>query len=272
MSIWHQEHHNISNFANISKQEQDRIVGLMCDKNAVKDYWFELSLERIMPHLSDSQQLKIALNIIQSGEKRGRTSALYNCIKKSFDINPDVIKNAINSSPESSITKILLILNPNKDEEIKGLRALSTNKHTPDIIYENKYEPSIQAIKDLPPVMRLNVLETLANSRYVNYNIFSNINENNFEDLLFPNIIKYPQRVSDIMDRFREIRYRGTDSKISVEGECDRCGPYEFVLKSKSFRTETGLKSTNTGRILLGNHCPFCYRNLKKAALFKDLN
>lgn len=272
-SLWN-EYGNARNFPILSKSDQDRLITLLLTKEVVRYYYSDVIINIIRPHLDNKTFIDIAYNFINNGKaysmKSNNTYEIFNAM---YNIDPTGSKVAIMNSKIPALNKLILMCNDlTIEEEIKGLRALSTSKYIPSKIYKLRYKPRLKALIKLPPIMRLKTIEALINSRKLKYNIFENIPNDKFKALLFTPALnlKYSDKVETIYNKYDEIKYMGIESTVKVSGQCDLCGDYSITIKSNVIRTSTGMRATNLGRLAINKvYCPFCYTKLKQEPVFE---
>jgi len=272
-NLW-SEYNKARRFSTLTKIEQDELIKLLHTKDAAQSYYFDSLVNMVKPHIDKKTFLSIARNFIENGRAGAMKSRnTYEIFEAAYRIDPSGIKSLVTNSGSSTLSKLALICdNLTIDEEVKGLRALSTSKYMPNKIHELKYKPRLDAIKKLPPVMRLKTIETLVNSRRLKYNIFENIPEDEFKAMLFTSSLKHTDRVQTVCNKYDELKYMGVESTVRISGCCDLCGDYSITIKSNVIRTPTGMKETNLGRFLINrSYCPFCYSNLKQDPIFEEI-
>ena len=272
-SLW-SEYNKARRFSTLQKDEQDRLVKLLQTKEAAQSYYFDSLVNMVRPHIDHKTFLSIARNFIENGKAGAMKSRnTHEIFEAAYRIDPSGTKSLASNSSSSAMGKLVLMCdNLTIDEEVKGLRALSTSKYMPNKIHELKYKPKLEALKKLPPVMRLKTIETLVNSRRLKYNIFENVPEDEFKALLFTSSLKHTDRVQTVCNKYEELKYMGVESTVKISGCCDLCGEYSVSITSKVIRTSTGMRETNLGRFLINrSYCPFCYTNLKQEPTFEAI-
>jgi hypothetical protein len=167
---------------------------------------------------------------------------------------------AVDANSCSDLQKLILTYSDmTVEEEENGLRALATSKHVPEFIRTAKYQPTLDALKKLPSIMRLNCLETLTRSNYNSYNVFGKINDKEeFKALLFSSTIKYRDRAEAIWNKYQDLVGVGNPGSVKVTGTCKLCGDFEIIVNSLVVKTEEGLKSAKLGYQVYSDYCPFC--------------
>ena len=144
------------------------------------------------------------------------------------------------------------------DEEESGLRAVATATHVPYALFDCKYSPSLDALKRLPPIMRLNTLEALSNRNHLSYNVFEKItDEEEFKTLLFSAATKYLDRVNNVWEKYQESMNKGVPGLVTVKYYCKDCGDIEIVVKSKHLHSKNAIMQSNI-RAIISEWCPVC--------------
>jgi hypothetical protein len=273
INLW-SEYNKAKRFSTLRKDEQDSLIKVLQTKEAAQSYYFGALINVIKPHIDHKIFLSMAYNFIENGRAGAMKSRnTHEIFEAAYRIDPSGIKSLAFNSSSSALTKLILICdNLTIDEEVKGLRALSTSKYMPNKIHELKYKPKLEALKKLPPVMRLKTIETLANSGRLKYNIFEHVPEDEFKALLFTSSLKHTDRVQVACNKYDELKYMGIESTVRVSGCCSLCGDYSISITSKVVRTSTGMKETSLGRYLINrSNCPFCYTTLKQKPTFEEI-
>lgn len=272
-NLWN-EYSNIRRFTTLPKNEQSRIINLLKTKDAASSYYAGTLITMIQKHLSDKDYFDIAYNYIVNGKNFSvRSYNVQDIFSEAYRINPKKISNAIKESNIIQLNKLILMCNNiTVEEEVKGLRALSTSKYIPYKIHDVKYKPRLDALKQLPPIMRLKAIESLLNNKKFRYNIFEHIPEDEFRALLFTSSLKYSDRIQAVYNEYQEIKYIGIESTVKVSGYCKICEEYSIIIKSRVIRTLTGINQTGIGRYITHRSCcPFCYSNLEQPPTFEEI-
>jgi len=249
------------NFSGASKGSQEHLIKLLLDPNKAHSFHLPNIINIMFGKVDKDLFFKFIENMFVNGGKNVSTSKdVLSIIEKAYDLDPDFTKQLMIKSESKSVRKAILMLKElSLDEEVLGLRAISTSSYVPFKIFENKYSPSLDALKQLPPMMRLKTLEIFLGYRYLIYtNMFSNIPEDDFNALLFTPSLKYSDRVKVVCDVYQELRYLGVKSTTEIKGECDKCGEFIITLTSGVSRTATGLSNTRLGQTLNRAGCPLC--------------
>lgn len=269
-SFWHAEYKNIRNFDTISAPEQRRILDVLKTPKAASDYWFDSAFATLTrsSHIDAKDYVDIVENFIQNRNDSYSTYNIYDFIHTSYQLDPSRTKQFVLDNKTKTCSRTLLFMNPDKEQEIRGLRALT--KVVPPVLIATQYKPSKDALEELPPVMRLNVLEALAFASDSNYNVFGNITKEDLENFLFPCITRHSSRVSSVLGRYEEIAHRGNAATMHISGECEKCGPFTFSVTTEIFRTAESFKKTNVGRYIFWGGCSLCgSRKLKSGPTFE---
>lgn len=272
-SLW-KEYHNVRKFSSLPHNEKQRILDLLAKKEVLQSYYADTIVSAIKGQVDEKTYFKIASDFILYGKGTSMKSrAVLEIVEEAYRINSDETKNLLRKSTSNSLSKLILLCDNNSiDDEVKGLRALSGSKYVPSKIHAIKFKPRLEALKKLPPVMRLKALESLTNSRKLKYNIFENISEDDFKSLLFTSSLKHTERVETVCNKYSELKYMGIRSSVKVSGCCDFCGDFEVSVTSNVVRTKTGMQSTYFGRGLLRKCCPFCLSILSQEPDFVEGN
>jgi hypothetical protein len=271
-NLWN-EFDNVRKFNTLPVNEQNRIIGLLSDKNNMQDYYADTLIDLLKDKVSNETFLKMTFTFLLNGRPSYvRAGSIPNIVLAAGRIDQEKTKKVLMKSSSKNIPKLLLIFkNLSVEEEEFGLRALANSKYIPNEIHESKYEPTLKGLSRLPPVMRLKALETLTNNRNLKYNIFKNISEDEFRALVFTSSLKHTERVQEICNKFSELKNMGIESTVEVAGNCIYCGDYKVQINSKIIRTLTGARNTNLGKNLTHATCPFCYTTLKQEPIFRTI-
>lgn len=244
----------------------------MKNPDAAKAYYADMVILEIMPKVPVNDFMEIGFNFLENTTSQMRSSRAQDIVARLFELDNDRTKAALLASKSTAMHKILLASDDlTVEEEEKALRAVSTSKFTPTIIYKKQYKPSCEALKKLPPVMRLKTLESLTNSRKVKYNIFQNINEDDFKALLFTASMKHTDRAQSVSHKYHELKYMGQEASLEIKGHCEFCGEYSVRVTSGVVRTATGLKSASIAKVLTRQNCLFCYHRLSHAPSIEEV-
>lgn len=98
--------------------------------------------------------------------------------------------------------RVNMLSNPNTPEKYydKALRSVGKNGSAPKV----KMPVDLVHLKNLPPITRLNVLETLLANNSLDDEFYTSMKEEDFTELFFTSMIRYPDRVERVVDRFRK--------------------------------------------------------------------
>jgi len=190
---------------------------------------------------------------------------------KPSDTN-DEIRTSLLDNSQPNIKKIILTYpNLKLAEEIEGLRCLSTSKYCPQIIYSSKYCPTFEALKALPPVGRMKIIDALLNNKDIAYNIFKNIpTEEDFKCLLFGSVLRHREKAEEICKKYKELIDIGNMGSIKIQGYCDNCGPFELTLTNGRIKTKTSLAYTPLNRGINEAYCMLCNRHLSNKLIIME--
>jgi len=261
MSLW-KYYHDIGKFNELIPDRQQEIIDAILTVEYITAWNYPSMLATLIEKVStDELAIKLLDNYLSNATYLD-TDSSYKAIQNAYIRckDKDIIKKIIKNCKLSPAHRALLGM---KDltfaEEDMGLRSLSTVKYAPNMIYENKYAPSKEAIKNLPPVMRLNMFETLLENNNIAYNVFANFTDpEDFKAMLFGAVLRHRGRVEIIWEKFNEIKNYGEEATIVISYTCANCGKFDISIKSVRARTETGLNKTQLGRHLRNKDCPLC--------------
>ena len=263
MGFW-KYYNDIENYSSLSDDEKDNVINIMENKRYFH-YWNYLPLLKILiPQITPKKAFSLVKGFISEPKLTSiDTDRLFKVIFTLIDCygSDQEVKDLISSCKKKTVPRVLLGLKGiSVDEEILGLRGLQSIGVAPDFVYAVQYKPSKDAIKALPPVMRLKVFEALLSNTDISYNIFENFAPDEFKSLLFGAVLRHRERTEEVWNRFQEVRFLGKESAVSVEYECVNCQKFKITIDSVRVRTETGLKNTQIGYTLMRNTCPLCGR------------
>jgi len=267
MSLWKYQSdiEQFSDTNNVSDDRRKEIINVMLSDDAVR-YWNYGSIFRsLLKHIDADLAFKIFKHYIDKGESYSFDSnSDYEIATKVYNMYNDKaeVKKVIRTCKSKRVRRALLIIEDmSVEDETIGLRALSGLKYPPDTLYEFKYKPSVDAVKALPPIMRLSALETLLNNNNMAYNIFDNFADpEEFKALLFSATLRHRDRVEAVWDKFNEASNLGTEATVMVKYLCPNCGDIDVSIKSMCARTPAGLSNTRLGAFLNYQSCPLCGR------------
>lgn len=185
------------------------------------------------------------------------------CIEKMINLNLDdgvskVKKMLLSCENERLHRMILGLSNLSINEEVAGLRGLSFYSSCPSSLYTNKYSPTLPALKKLPTVKRLKVMEALLANKHIGYNIFKYIDEDELEPLLFGSSLRHKERVAEVCVAYNYFSRLGESSKVKLDYDCTVCGKYDIVLSSNKIHSLSDFNHTNNARCLIWRSCLFC--------------
>lgn len=261
----HKYYHDIVNFENLPTVTQKEVVSAFCSDAFINNYLYNHYILDLVDRVDEKDCFDLFSNWIENYKYENEMCAygiVGNIVKKVKDKDLlDSAKSSIRKRVNSKLLQrsLLFFSELNDDEEEAGLRALSGVKYTPIEVYNRRYTPSLKVVEKLPPVLRLNVLETLSNDRHLSYNIFKNLGDKeSFRKLLFGSVLRHRDRVNDLVQRYDEIVGLGIMSTITIKSECRRCGPYEIAITSGRIKTERGFRKIEIFRSINGFWCPLC--------------
>lgn len=253
-------HYNIwdkmRNFDNMSADMQravyDYIVG--------KDEWGRrYHIGELMDKSVFDKEQKFALfnKYLSTGGYDNDDEEIFN---KACELDEKRTKEEIKKFKDCHMTRRFVTLaSMTKDEEVLALRAMSKSKYAPGYVFNAQYCPTLNAIKQLAPIMRLKSLEALTSNIHVSYNVFSNIDdEEEFKRLLFSSVIRYRDRAEAVWEKYNELKHTGTEGTVIIKYNCANCKDFEFRLTSSVVRTKTKLEATRFGQYLASICCLLC--------------
>lgn len=274
MNLWSAFYKDIVKISSgqMTNAKKDEIVIALSSPINADDYNIHYMLNMLSPKINDQEYYQIGMNILNNRTISSGEYDTYNLVERCAKIDKKAVKIVLCATKTPVLNRALLTLDPNLEEEVKGLRGCANTKYFPDVIFKKGYRPSLEALKKLPTIMRLNVIYSLTFS--TNYtNVFENLPREELETLLFPSMTKYPDKIREILEKYDEIRYRGQDSAVRVSGSCEKCGPYIITLETKIIRTESSMGNTYLGRnLLLNKYCPLCYATLQTTPQFENIS
>jgi len=268
MSLW-DLYDDIKGFKNAPKEKQQEVLDELLKEENAKHYNFAWMLNDVVRHLDAKTSLKVfQFYITKGGPYSLDNDYMYNIAHEVYKHKRNkthVKKFLIDSNTKRANRALLMLDGLTEAEEEKGLRALATTKYAPDCIHSAKYIPSKNVIKKLPPVMRLNVLETLSRETHLAYNIFKNLGDNEeFQSLLFGAVLRHNTRVEKLIERHKEVSGLGNTSTVTIKSTCPNCGDYEIVITSKRINTRSSMKKTRMRGLSEHTTCAMCgkYTNI----------
>lgn len=143
-------------------------------------------------------------------------------------------------------------------EEVAGLRGLSFYSYCPVSLYTNNYSPTLSALKKIPTVKRLKVMETLLANKHIGYNIFKHISEDEIELLLFGSSLRHKERVAEVCSAYKYFSRLGDNSKVRIDYDCSVCGEYNIIMSSNKIHSIEDFNHVRNARCLIWNSCIFC--------------
>lgn len=251
-------------FNTLPTARQDEIIDIIISTPAKDSYQLESVVRDLMAKLQAPDRIsKIFTHYLATQCKNyGYTDNALTIVKKAYNtLDKQTVKDLIIKCKTPHIIRTLLSLdNLSVEEEEQGLRALSNSKYVADFIYEKQYKPSLGAVKALPTVMRLRILENLLTNPHISYNIFENFDADEFKALMFSATFKYLDRARAVVDKYIELQNHGTEGTVVIKTQCENCGEFSITIKSMRIHTPTGLGITNLGGWIMGNTCVLCGR------------
>jgi len=254
---------DIKGFKNASEEKRKEVLDALLLQEHAEHYNFAWMLNDVIPHLDADKSLEVfEFFITKAGAYSLDSDYMYNIAQSvcKHEKNKKYVKKFLLESNTKRANRALLFTdNLTEEEEEKGLRALSTTKYTPDCIHAARFIPSENVIKKLPPVMRLNVLETLTNENHLAYNIFENLGDSDeFQTLLFGAVLRHNTRVEVMVKRHREVIGLGNTSTVIIKQTCDNCGEYEIKITSNRINTRSSIKKTSIRHLSERSSCALC--------------
>jgi hypothetical protein len=237
------------------------------------DYYLPYVLEYLMSRLDKATAIDLYERLMSSVQQSYASQRILTTLTQYiYNLDPKVVRRVIESAPNNNDLQkhIFIFQDLTIDEEELGLRALSKSRYCPEFVFDSKYKPTLDALKRLPPIMRLNCLEALCSARIATYNVFENIKDGEeFKSLLFSSALKHRDRAEVIWNKYVNISGVGHPSSIKISGCCVKCGEFEITLSNKVIRTAAALRVTRFGRMFDVEHtnCPICYGNVNSASI-----
>jgi len=263
MSLW-QYHSDVNKWDDITEVKKEEIINILLSTIFINAYDYPSILSSVIAHLTDEKLITklfdFYINNINTYVLSNDIHYLVICQVHEKIKDKQHIKNALVASKNKKLNKVFLLLDDRteKEEEL-GLRALSGIKYAPSALYIKRYKPTLNVVENLPPVMRLNIFETLLNNANIAYNIFENFaDEDKFKALLFGSVLRHRDRVEVICDKYREMKDLGSEATVIIKCDCKNCGEYDVSIKSTRVRTQTGLNKTKLGRWVSRKACLLC--------------
>lgn len=257
-NLW-KEWNNVRGFANLPISEKDRIIGIMKMPAVLKGYWADAIVLELWGKIPQADSVEMSLALLEVGGNIMNSERVHSIIENLLEVVPDKTKKILSGSDSTMVKKLLLMCpDISIEQEVQGLRALSTSKYVPNAIFKSKYQPTLEALEQLPPVMRLKTLEGLTISNRIRYNVFKKVDEDKFKALLFTTSMKHTDRVKEVSNKYDELKHIGEEAVMKISGHCKYCGDYSFKITSGVVRTITGIQKSGI-RSLAKKCCPFCY-------------
>ena len=254
----------VRNFNAASQADQDETLAFFLQQNnESRYYWY---IDGITTLVKTIPQTKTKLDLARAAFSRTNYSATksYGLCKLLVEIMPydtnNEIRELVLNSEDTAVGKLSLMYDGiTVEQEANALRHLSQNKSCPDGIYNARYTPRIEALKELPSVGRLKALESLLSNNHLAYNIFEKVvDSEEFKSLLFGSVLRHRERAEVIWKKYQESVNLGTPGTVSLKGNCSNCGQFELTLKSSRTRTSVGFQRTNLSRYIYKDCCILC--------------
>jgi hypothetical protein len=185
----------------------------------------------------------------------------------------DSIIDLLKSTKNIKVKRFLLGLSGiGEDIEELGLRDLARLANTPTFIIERKYKPSYSVLEKLPPVMRLNILESLTANFNIGYNILENIpNLDECRRMLFGSVLRHRDRAENVVKRYIELSDIGNPKTFMVDIWCPICGTINIKVTTGRIKDENRLEKTKLMKIASKYWCPICGNNgIKRNITWED--
>lgn len=254
-NIWHK----MNNYDKMSNEQKERVYLYLISPNTA-GYRIRWHIADLMKKLDDKEKIFALFGrSLEIGSSGNEVKADFFCALKA---DKDRCLNMVRSFKAHSFNTALLVYGSSLGDEVLGLRALSKSKYAPDFIFTEKYQPSLEALNQLPPVMRLKAIESLTSNEQLGYNVFGKITDaEEFRKMLFASVLRHRDRVERVWTKFNELCLVGKQSVITATMDCSNCGKYSVTLNSSVVSTESKLRNTSIGRWLFSKNCPICRRN-----------
>jgi len=254
----------VRNFNAASQADKDETIAFFLQQNSESRYYWYIdgvtTLIKAVPQL----QTKMELAKAAFSRTNYNASKSYGLCKLLTEIIPYDSKNEIRelvvNSEDIAVGKLSLMYEGiTIEQEANALRFLAHNKSCPDGIYQARYTPRIEALKELPSVGRLKALESLLSNNHLAYNIFEKVGDGEeFKTLLFGSVLRHRERAEVIWKKYQESINLGKPGMVSLKGNCGNCGQFELTLKSSRTRTSVGFQRTNLSRYIYKDCCILC--------------
>lgn len=250
---------DIKEFSTQSLATKLEIIDIMLDPDTELDYHYGWAAADIIEYVDGDIALEFAKKMFQLKWPREEYIAKVMCGAHKFDDNKTIIQKMLCEAKPLMFKRMLLTLdNLSVANEEIGLRALARIKNPPHVILEARYCPTLDALKKLPPITRLEALECLICVRLHGYNIFNRItNREEFKNLLFGAAFKYQARVEKVWNKYLELTCVGKPCVITVKANCPSCGTYEVQITNSVIHNADALGKTKFSRIARES-CAIC--------------
>jgi len=238
-------------FATQPPDIKQEIIDFMLNPETDLDYNYGWAAAEIVEHVGASTTLELAKKMFALKWPRENyiSEVIVNAHK--FEENKTIIQTLLADAKPAMYKRMLLTLdNLSVENEVVGLRALSQIKYPPKMILESRYCPTLDALKQMPSIMRLEALECLISVKLHGYNIFERITDREeFKNLLFGATLKYQARVQKVWDKYTELTAVGKLGTITIKASCPSCGAYEVKILNYVIHNADALGKTNFSRI-----------------------
>lgn len=209
------------------------------------------------PDFTKAEKFKLFEKYLSEGGYNSDDDSIFTT---AYTLDAELTKKYIKQDKDGLMSRRLVTMKGyTVEDEVVALRALTRSKYSPMYLYENKYAPSLDALRELAPIMRLKALEALTSNIHVSYNVFKNITDaDEFKKLLFGSVIRHRDRVEAVWEKYNEIKHTGIQGTVIAKFTCKNCQDYQITLTSSVVRTRTKLEQTNIGRNLMHKSCLIC--------------
>jgi hypothetical protein len=255
MTLW-DKYYEYSDFQNQAADKQQELLAEL--KVSTDDYRFANTVESVIPYVDKDDAIELFKAYVAQVVSN-RYHSMDVVISAAMKHDAALTKELIVASSNYHIHKLLLTLpGISISEEVLGLRALAKSTQCPYEVRGAKYQPSFEALKQLPTMMRLNCLNSLSDMRLPTYNVFGKITDaDEFRLLLFGSTFKKLDKVEVIWKRYCEMTALGTPRSIKAAGNCERCGVFEITLSNMVVGKVDSLDKTRIGH-MMQCYCPIC--------------
>jgi len=246
------------NFGSLNDIEKAKIIKFLKEPSNNSHWYVVGTMQNVRPHVHIDEFKNILTSVILT-HKSSSSDDLIDLLIEFAGDNKKFVVDLINKSDSKQLPKVFLCMDHNEDEEVRGLRSMSLIKYPPSMIFKTKYQPTLEALKKLPPVMRLQALEAITNRKMLGYNPFGKIKDKDeFRSMLFGALLRYTDRIEQVWQKYQEYSGFGKDSLVKIKAECETCGEYSFSIASKCIRTFTGFKSSRLFWLFDNKMCTIC--------------